>query len=365
MALTLVMAYNGWIDFQIAAAMVLGENIGTTITANIAAIMANTEAKRAARTHFIFNIIGVIWMLALFYPITNMLSEAVIKMTGLDPRMAANAKDVLPISLSLFHTCFNVANTCLLVGFTPQIARLATKMVKSKQDDGEDVFKLTYIDSVFTTDELSLIQTQNELTEFGKRLGKMFGYLNRLVFEERPKDYQTLHAKIAASEEITDQMEEEIATYLSHISVGKLSSESSLKVRSILSIIDDLESAADVIFRMSKTIEEKDNMKQSFTKEQLKNLAAIRDLTQKSINLMDANLANWERADYKKAMELEQELNGFRNYLKDKHVEALNKKEYKFKTGVYYSQLFIMYEKLGDYIFEVTEAIHAAKAAKG
>ncbi|MDR0364361.1 MAG: Na/Pi cotransporter family protein [Bacteroidales bacterium] len=363
MALTLVMAYNGWIDFQIAAAMVLGENIGTTITANIAAVMANTEAKRSARTHFIFNVIGVIWMLILFYPVIDLLSGVVIRITGLDPRVTAHAKDVLPISLSLFHTCFNLANTGLLVGFTPQIAKLATKMVKSKQDDSEEVFKLTYIDkSLFTTDELSLVQTQKELMEFSRRIIKMYGYLNQLVFEKHPKDYNVLMVKIAKYEEITDQMEEEIATYLSHVSEGQLSHQSSLLVRSILSIVDDMESVADVIFRMSKMIEEKDNMKQSFTEAQLKNLAAIRDLTQESINVMDVNLSDWEKANFIRAVELEESLNNYRNRLKEKHVESLKNKEYKFKLGTYYSQLFIMYEKIGDYIFEVSKAVNKANS---
>jgi phosphate:Na+ symporter len=358
MALTLVMSYNGWIGLEVAAAMVLGENIGTTITANLAALMANVEAKRAARSHFLFNVIGVIWILILFYPVINMLSNLMFELTGFDPRVAQNAKEVLPTTLALFHTFFNVANTCLLVGFIPQIAKLSTLMVKSKKEDTEEVFKLTYIDkSFFQTGELSLIQTQKELTEFSKILLKMFEYVNQLVFEDNPKDYQSLMARIDKNEVITDQMEEEIATYLSYISEGQLSHQSALLVRSILHIIDDMESAADVMYQISKVIEEKNNMKQILSEQQLSDLAIMRNFVSKALTLMNDNLKNWDNADVVKAATIESSMNTYRDVLRDKHIENLKNKKYKFKTGTYYLQLVTFYEKIGDYVFNVSEAI--------
>jgi phosphate:Na+ symporter len=362
MALTLVMCYNGWIDLPIAAAMVLGENIGTTITANLAAVMANTEAKRAARAHLIFNIIGVIWMLILFYPVITLLSNWIKSMMGYDPRITTNAKEVLPLTLALFHTAFNIVNTCLLVGFSPQIAKLAALMVPQKKEDMEDIFKLTYIDkSFFGTDELSLIQTQRELTEFSKRLIRMFGFVNRLVFEQHPKDFSALLNRVAKYEEITDRMEEEIATYLSHVSEGQLSHKSAMEARGILNIIDDMESSADVMFKISKIIEDFDNMKLEFSKEQLQHLAKMKNKAQQALEIMDYNLQNWDKADFIKAVELEQSMNDYRNFLREKHVEDLKNKEYKFKVGSYYSQLFSLYEKIGDYVFNVSESIDKTK----
>lgn len=363
MALTLVMCYNGWIGLPVAAAMVLGENIGTTITANLAALMANTEAKRAARSHFIFNIIGVIWMLILFYPVMNLLSEMVIKITGYDPRIDQNAKEVLPATLALFHSLFNIANTCLLVWFTPQIAKLVTWMVPGKKREQEDIFKLTYIDkSFFATSEISLMQTQKELTEFSKRIIRMFGFINTLIFEKNnQKNYDYLMNRILKYEEITDKMEEEIATYLSYIAEGQLSHQSATEVRSILNIIDDLESAADVIYSMSKVVEDKNIMKQELSAQHLSDLAVIRDLVQKALTVMDANLQNWEKADFVTSFELEQTTNKYRNELKNKHIEDSKNKVYGFKVGTFYVQLFTLYEKIGDYIFNVSEAIHKSK----
>ena len=363
MALTLVMCYNGWIDLPIAAAMVLGENIGTTITANIAALMANTEAKRAARSHFIFNIIGVLWILILFYPVINILSNMMIEITGSDARIEQNAKEILPITLALFHTLFNVVNTCLLVWFAPQIAKLATWMVPAKKGEQEDVFKLTHIDkSFFTTSEISLMQTQKELTEFSKRVIRMFNFVNSLIFEQHSqKEYSHLMNRITKYEEITDRMEEEITIYLSHISESQLSHQSTTEVRAISNIVDDLESAADVMYSMSKVIEDKDAMKQQLSEQHLANLAVIRDLVSDALTVMDANLRNWEKANFVKAFEIEQATNQYRNELKDKHVEDMKSQVYQFKVGTFYARLFTLYEKTGDYIFNVSEAIHKAK----
>jgi phosphate:Na+ symporter len=363
MALTLVMCYNGWIGLPIAAAMVLGENIGTTITANFAALMANIEAKRAARSHFIFNIIGVIWILLLFHPVLNLISDLMVKITGYDPRIQQNAKEVLPATLALFHSMFNIVNSSLLVWFTPQIAKLVTWMVPGKKGEQEDVFKLTYIDkSLFATSEISLMQTQKELTEFSKRIIRMFGFINSLIFEQNSqKNYDNLINRIVKYEEITDKMEEEIATYLSYIAEGQLSHQSATEVRSIMNIIDDLESAADVMYSMSKVVEDKNAMKQELSKQHLADLATIRDLVEKALTVMDANLQNWEKADFVKSFEIEQATNKCRNELKNKHLEELQNKVYEFKVGTFYIQLFTLYEKTGDYIFNVSEAIHKSK----
>jgi len=355
MALTLVMCYNGWISFELAAAMVLGENIGTTVTANIAAAIANVTAKRAARAHFLFNMVGIFWILLLFRPFLNGIDGFVVNMNGASPFVEAAA---MPIALSIFHTTFNIINTTLLVWFAPLIAQVATKMVPQKEDDDEE-FRLKHIGTgLLSTSELSTLQAKEEIASFGKRVEKMFDYIPQLLDEKKNKKINKIVEKIGKYEQITDNMEEEIALYLTKISESKLSHEGSLRIRVMLKIIDDLESVGDVCFQISKTIDNMFNNSVSLTKDQRKQLDAMIKLVKESLIIMNYNLENqYNNIIPKKAIDQEEKINKFRNKLRQKHVEDLKEKKYKHKIGTFYSELISLNEKLADYVINVSEAI--------
>lgn len=365
MALTLVMCYNGLISFEMAAAMVLGENIGTTITANIAAYVANVSAKRAARAHFIFNIFGVIWMLAVFQyflkGIDWFLQEkhgVSLLNTELSQTDFEDIKFLYPIGLAVFHTSFNIINTVLLIGFSPLIAKVATKMVPDKGEDDEE-FRLKYISTGFvSTSEIGLIQAGKEIADFANRLERMFGFYTKLESIENNKKYQKLLSKIEKYEQITDNMETEIANYLTKISEAEISKDSSRKIRAMLKMIDDLESAGDAIFQLSLIYQNYRAGKYVFTDFQKKSLHQLQELINKALKEMHHNLQkDFKDVSIQTAAEIEQQINKKRDIMRLQHVEDLKEKRYKHKTGTFYSDLFSVTEKLGDYIINVTEAI--------
>lgn len=365
MALTLVLCFNGVIPFELAAAMVLGENIGTTITANIAAMVANVSAKRAARAHLLFNIFGVIWLLAIFYPFLNGINWIVernhnvsILNTDITAAQFSNIKSILPIALAIFHSSFNIINSLLLIGFANFIAKIATRMVPSNDDEDEE-FKLMYINTgLLSTSELSILQARKEIAVFGKRVEKMFKNIQILLTELKPKKYDKLLAKVAKHEQITDDMEEEIASYITIISEGELSHEGSLRVRAMLKIIDDLESIGDICYQMSKTIDNKNQLKVVFSQEQIDNLHMLFDYVKESLIIMNEHLEiDTKLIDINKASLIEKKINTVRNQLRQQNVEDLKEKKYKYKVGSYYSDIFSLSEKIGDYAINVTEAL--------
>ncbi len=372
MALTLVLCYNGLIPFEMAAAMVLGENIGTTITANIAAVVANISAKRAARAHLIFNLIGVIWILIVFYPFLRGIEWIIERnhnISILNPNLTAtefeSIKQILPIALAIFHSLFNIINTALLFNFGNQIANLAIRLVPAKDEEDEE-FRLKYIHAgLLATPELSLLQAKKEISVFGKRVEKMFNYIPSLLNEESNKKYNKHLKKIEKLEQITDNMEVEIASYLTSISEGELSHNASLKVRAMLKIIDDLESIGDVCYQMSKTISTKDSRKIKFTTEQNNSLLKIIKLVQEAIGIMNNNLdREIKDVNLKPALDMEAEINDYRNELRKKNIEDLKEKKYKYKSGSYYSDIFSLCEKTGDYVINITEALTECKKSE-
>lgn len=372
MALTLVLCYNGLIPFELAAAMVLGENIGTTITANLAAVVANVSAKRAARAHFIFNIFGVIWILAIFHPFLNGINWIMERYHGfsiLSSEMTldgfSNIKQILPVALALFHTSFNILNSLILVGFTDKIAKIATKAVPSVDDEDEE-FRLKYIKTgLLSTSELSIIQARKEIAVFGTRVEKMFKNIPILLTDLKPKKYDKLLRKVSKHEQITDNMEEEIASYISSISEGELSHQSSLRIRAMLKIIDDLESIGDVCYQMSKTIDNKNRLKIMFNDEQVEDLNLIFEKVKESLTVMNQNLeTDTKLIDIKKAIQIENSINEMRDQLRQKNVEDLKEKKYKYKVGSFYSDIFSMSEKIGDYAINITEALVEYKKGK-
>ncbi|MFY0607370.1 MAG: Na/Pi cotransporter family protein [Cyclobacteriaceae bacterium] len=355
MALTLVMANNGWIPLELAAAMVLGENIGTTITANLAAIVGNVHAKRAAFAHFIFNVFGVIWIIILLHPFLAVIAGYLESATGVSPYTDATS---IPIALSLFHTTFNIINTLLLLGFVNFIASIVVRLVKAKGEDAED-FKLEYIGTgLLNTAELSLEEAQKETASFGKIITKMSSTLRELLTEPKNKTQKKLIKKMRKYEEITDHIEEEISKYLTKVSDGKLSAFASTRVVSILSIINDLERIGDVFFQISKDFENKKNDKLELTKKQKENLKKMHDLLDDSINTMVENL----NSDYKKvsidtAIAHENSINSCRDELRLHHMSQMTSKKFDPQVGALYKDLFMSFEKIGDHVINVTEGI--------
>lgn len=354
MTLTLVMANNGWVPFELAAAMVLGENIGTTITANLAAIVGNVHAKRAAFSHFIFNIFGVIWIVIFFSPFLSVINEYLTSSEGMSP---INNPEAVPIALSLFHTSFNILNVLILIWFVPFIANVVMRTVKSKGDDEE--FKLEYIGTgLMNTAELSLEEAKKETAHFGQVVKKMSDTFKKLLDENKPKKQKKLLKKVRTFEEITDRMEEEICTYLSRITDGSLSANASARVVSLLSIVNDLERVGDVFFQMSKDIENKLDKEFHFTEEQKDNLFKMLTLVEKAIDVMNSNLdGDYSKITIAEALEAEKAIDAFRDELRDEFKIQVNKKGFNHKLGSSYKDVYQSLEKVGDHLINVSEAI--------
>lgn len=372
MALTLVLTYNGLIPFELAAAMILGENIGTTITANLAALVANTSAKRAALAHLLYNLFGVVWILVLFYPFLRGIDYLIdssygisVLATNLSVPEFENVKSIYPIALSLFHTLFNVANMLLLIGFVNFIAKIATYLVKQNEEDQEE-FRLMYINTgMLSTTELSTVLAQKEIAHFGKRVEKMFSFIPELLEIQKPKKHAKLVERIKKYEQITDNIEDEIAAYLSKMLEGEMSNESSRKIMAMLTIIDDLESNADVIYQVSRVIDQNYQQKNQIPEEQIVMLMELWSLVKMSFDEMNKNLEKslWDVIPTN-AIEIEKQINMKRDALRIRHLEDLKAKKYKHKVGVYYTDLFSLSEKIGDYVINVTEAIEESKKHK-
>lgn len=354
MALTLVMANNGWIPLELAAAMVLGENIGTTITANLAAIVGNVHAKRAAFAHFIFNIFGVIWIILLLHPVLNIISDYLTTEQGSSPYTNPEA---IPVALSLFHTSFNVLNVLLLIGFVPFITKVVTNAIKTTGDDDE--FRLAYIGTgLMNTAELSLEEAQKETALVGETVRKMASSFRSLLEEKKAKKQKKLGKKMRKYEELTDRMEEEIANYLSRVSDGSLSSGSSNRVASLLSIINDLERIGDVFFQMSKDLENKNKGKLKFSRNQKDNLLKMMDAIDDAIEVMNANLNNnYKNVSIDSALVLEHKIDTYRNKFRKELLQQMNEPGYDVQAGALYKDLIQSFEKVGDHIINITEAI--------
>lgn len=358
MALTLVAANNGWVPFELAAAMVLGENIGTTITANLAALVANVHAKRAAAAHFIFNIFGVIWIIALMSFFLDGIDSYMQNNYGMSP---FNDPEAIPIGLSIFHTAFNIINTLILVNFVGFIARTVTRMIPSKGDDEE--FSLEYIGTgMMGTGELSIEEATKEVAKFGDITSRMSGFLRSLIEADKPKKQNKLLSKIRKYEEITDHIESEVSSYLMQVSQQQLSAEATQKIASLLSISNDLERIGDIIFQMSMDYGGMLDDNVSFSKKQVASINEMLDAIDDAFSVMSTNLHD----DYKnvaiaEAFEKEATINNTKKRLKKRHLKKMEDNEYEVKSGSIYKDFFYSCEKVGDHIINVTEAITGEK----
>lgn len=355
MAITLVMCSQGLITFEIAAALVLGENVGTTITTNISASMANRTAKQAARAHFIFNFIGVVWVLILFHPFVHMVSNLTIAMEGISPLTDRLA---IPIALSLFHSLFNILNTSLLIWFVPIIIKIVTWMVPIKNEEDEE-FRLRYIDGgLLAANSLSIEPAKHEIEVFSKRVLRMFSFVRDLALEKDEKQRQKISERIEKYEDITDRMEVEIANYLTKSSEVELSTQSSHTVSAMLRVVDNLESIGDSCRQLSISLGSKRQQGIHFSETMKADLEKMFDLVEQALDVMHDNLCGkYREVDIVKAIEAENSINSYRDELRTKHTEALKNKEYPYQVGIFYSSLYAQCEKLGDFVINISEAI--------
>ena len=354
MALTLVMCANGWISYDIAASMVLGENIGTTITANLAAMVANTTAKRAAFAHFLFNVFGVTWVLAIFPVFLKWIEELSVFVGIGDPSTNIEA---VPMSLSLFHTVFNVSNVLLLIWFTKLIARLVTKIIPTRESN-EDVFKLKHIKiGLLSTPDASLFQAKQEIALYGKNTRDMFQQVAASL-NMTSKDFEKQFDKLVKLEDESDKIEVEIADYLTKVSESKLSTENSQRIRAMFKIASEIESIADSSLNVAKAMLRKIEQNQTFTEDLNHKLKSMFALVDETLGVMCDNLTmEYKEVNAKKAYELEHAINDYRTILKQEHLIAIEEKRYNYPTGILYTDMFSECEKIGDYAINVTQAI--------
>lgn len=354
MALTLVMCANGWINYDIAASMVLGENIGTTITANLAAMVANTTAKRAAFAHFLFNVFGVTWVLAIFPVFLKWIEELSVFVGIGNPSTSIEA---VPMALSLFHTVFNVTNVLLLIWFTKLIARLVTKIIPTRESN-EDVFKLKHIKiGLLSTPDASLFQAKQEIALYGKNTRDMFQKVAASL-DMTPKDFEKQFDKLVKLEDESDKIEVEIADYLTKVSESKLSTENSQRIRAMFKIVSEIESIADSSLNVAKAMLRKNEQNEVFPEELNHKLKSMFALIDETLSVMCNNLSmEYKEVNAKKAYELEHAINDYRTILKQEHLIAIEGKRYNYPTGILYTDMFSECEKIGDYAINVTQAI--------
>ena len=357
MAVTLVMCAQGLIGFEVAAALVLGENIGTTITANISALMANSTAKRAALAHLVFNVIGVTWVLILFKPFLYMISQLVLSIEGINPMLDAAA---VPVALSCFHSFFNVTNTLLLVWFIPAIEKIVNKLIPSNE---EEEFRLKFIPSGFmSAGELSVEPAKKEIEAFSKRILRMYDFIPELFDLDDDKKFEQLMSRTHKYEEITDRMEVEIANYLTKVSENGMSLGASQEISAMLRIVDNLESIGDSCYQLSLTIESKRKQNISYSQEMNDKLQKMFSMVKQAITEMNNNLSeNYHNVNIANAKELEHQINEYRDQLRTEHTEAVKQNQYSYQTGISYSTLYAQCEKLADFAINVTEAIDKIK----
>ena len=354
MAITLIMCANGWIDYQLGVALVLGENIGTTITANLAALTGNTQARRAALAHLAFNIFGVIWVLILFYPFTNAVSWFVTNVMRIsDPSVAVSFK------LAAFHTAFNISNTFVMIWFVGLIEKRVCFLVKGKKDEDEE-YRLRYITGgMLSTAELSILQARKEITLFAERTGRMLDMVKALFYEKNEDAFLKTYSRVEKYESISDRMEIEIANYLTCVAEGRLSSEGKEEIRIMLRAVSEIESIADSCNNMARSIKRRNEFKSIFTDEQNHNVDQMLALTEKALHRMIEILKKSElvRDDVNPSYNIENEINNYRNQLKIHNVEDINNKKYQYQDGVYYMDIIGEAEKLGDYVLNVVQAV--------
>ncbi|MBN2484640.1 MAG: Na/Pi cotransporter family protein [Bacteroidales bacterium] len=358
MALTLVMCYNGWISFDMAAAMVLGQNIGTTITSVLASLIANTSAKRAALAHVIFNVFGVILTLLFFHPFL-MLVDSISISFGLHSPYPTEGQTIeqtaqaIPVALSVFHSIFNITNTLLLIWFVPSIVKVVTILVKQKEEEEE--FKLRYISTgLLSTAELSILQAGKEISIYSGRVLKMYQYTRDMILSVSDKKIGKYELKISKCEEFSDRMELEIGNYLTQITEGSISANSTEHVNIMLGVISHLESIGDSCNLVSKTIIRKSGSKVVFPTELDKNLSELSEMVNNLLLLMVQCIDKQADSELiEKIRALKSRIDKFQEKIESEHFKSLCKGNYKTKTGIIYSDIYTELHRISDYVLSI------------
>lgn len=355
MAITMVLCSSGVLPIYLGIALVMGENIGTTATANLAALGANTQARRAALAHLVFNVFGVLWVLCVFYPFVDLVCNFV----NYDPQ----SHDLNPIKLSVvlaaFHTSFNICNTFILIWFIPQIEKFVCWLIKPRTNDEEEEFRLRYIggNSIMETPELSVLEAQKEIILFAERIQRMFGFVRELLNTTNDTAFTKLFTRIEKYEGISDNMEIEIAKYLDSVSDAHLSDETKARIRAMLREISEIESIGDSCYNIARNISRKFKGKENFTESQYEHLHQMFELTDDSLTQMNIMLSGRkDKLDVNRSFNIENEINNYRNQLKSQNINDVNSHEYTYAIGTMYMDIICECEKLGDYVINVVEA---------
>ena len=351
MAITLILCSSGVLDLYMGIALVMGENIGTTITSNIAALTANAQARRAALAHFIFNTFGVIWVLCVFHPFIDMIRYIVdFVFPNVSPEIA------ITYQLSAFHTTFNICNVLILIWFVPVIEKVVCRIIPQKEQDEE--YRLQFISAgLLSTAELSILQAKKEITLFSKRIQRMFSMVRSLLHTTGGDDFIKLFSRIEKYENISDNMEIEIAEYLSNVAEGRLSAESKLKIQEMLREVTEIESIGDSCYNLARTIEHQHRDNKVFTDDQYEHIHHMFDLTDAALAQMISLLEDTSHSvDVNQSFNRENEINNYRKQLKSQNLVDIENKEYDYHQGVRYMDIIGECEKLGDYVVNVVEA---------
>ncbi len=353
MAITILLCSTGVLPIYLGIALVMGENIGTTATANLAALGANTQARRAALAHLVFNVFGVIWVLCVFYPFVDL----VCSLVGYNPAEGGQTT-LLPVVLATFHTCFNVTNTAILIGLIPQMERLVCWLLPDKQEANQEEFRLQYIQAnLMQTPEISVLQAQKETGHFGQRVQQMFGMVRKLLEEQDDDKFQQLYNKVAHQEDITDKMEIEIARYLEQVSNNHLSDITKQKVRQMLREISELESIGDACYNLARTLNRRHESGKDFTPALYDKLRRMMQLTEEALTQMNNVMTGHSREhDIRDTYRIENDINQLRQQLKAENVKAVNDHDYDYAIGTMYTDMVGECEKLGDYVVNVVQA---------
>lgn len=367
MALTMTLVAMGVLPYQMAAAMVLGENIGTTITANIAASVGNVSARRAALAHTVFNVFGVIWVLCVFNPFLKLVC-GVVGFFGLPSPMDSGFAEfcqadpvtgntALLYSVATLHTLFNITNTLILIWFVPQIEKLVSAIIKNP--DGEEEFRLKYISGgVLSTPELSLAEARQEIVHFGQICYKGFEYIRKAINEQDWEKFNPINEKLIKYESITDKIEFEIASYLNEVSKGDVSPQAEDRIKAMYKMIGEMESLGDSGEAMGRMLTRKFTHEKLFTKEILDSLNHMLDLLDNAYKVMQANIstAYSSHIDLGPAEAAEVAINLYRNTLREQNIQALEAGKYHYLVGVYYMDTVAELEKIGDFIINISQA---------
>ena len=353
MAITILLCSTGVLPIYMGIALVMGENIGTTATANLAALGAGTEARRAALAHLLFNVFGVIWVLVVFYPFVDM----VCSLVGYNPSMAGQPERI-PVVLAMFHTCFNVLNTALLIGLIPQMEQIVCRLLPEKKEEAKQPTTLHFISGgVIQTPEIAVLQAQKEIVHFAERMLRMFGMTSALIDEKDKKEFESQYARIERYETIADNMEIEIANYLEQVGNEHLSDETKDKTRVILRQIGELESIGDACYKMARTVNHLRESKDDFTAEQYVRLHEMLRLVNEAVVQMIV-VVSGRRKDLSLAdsLSIENDINELRNQLKGEIVVGVNSHQYSYAIGTLYNDIVADCEKIGDYVMNIVEA---------